>query len=63
NISCCKQAPRAQGHPVTTRRPHLLQSRHRTRYLAPRPATCVHNRLCIYGGPTLFMPPTSAAET
>ncbi|CAD6253653.1 unnamed protein product [Miscanthus lutarioriparius] len=32
-------------------------------YLAPRPATFFRNRLCIDGGLTLFMPPTSAAET
>ncbi|KAL8540686.1 hypothetical protein ACS0TY_002065 [Phlomoides rotata] len=32
-------------------------------YLAPRPATMFRNRLCIDGGLTLFMPPTSAAET
>lgn len=33
------------------------------RYLAPRPATMFRNRLCIDGGLTLFMPPTSASET
>ncbi|XP_062030086.1 uncharacterized protein LOC133745944 [Rosa rugosa] len=32
-------------------------------YLAPRPATMFRNRLCIDGGLTLFMPPTSAAKT
>ncbi|KAK7331636.1 hypothetical protein VNO80_28373 [Phaseolus coccineus] len=32
-------------------------------YLAPRPATVFRNRLCIDGGLTLFMPPTSAAQT
>ncbi|KAL6501255.1 hypothetical protein OROHE_024902 [Orobanche hederae] len=32
-------------------------------YLAPRPATRFRNRLCIDGGLTLFMPPTSAAQT
>ncbi|KDP38891.1 hypothetical protein JCGZ_05048 [Jatropha curcas] len=32
-------------------------------YLAPRPATIFRNRLCIDGGLTLFMPPTSAAHT
>ncbi|OVA15253.1 Patatin/Phospholipase A2-related [Macleaya cordata] len=32
-------------------------------YLAPRPATLFRNRLCIDGGLTLFMPPTSAAKT
>uniref|UniRef100_A0A1D1XMU2 Patatin n=1 Tax=Anthurium amnicola TaxID=1678845 RepID=A0A1D1XMU2_9ARAE len=32
-------------------------------YLAPRPATLFRNRLCIDGGLTLFMPPTSASET
>ncbi|WVZ51331.1 hypothetical protein U9M48_002485 [Paspalum notatum var. saurae] len=32
-------------------------------YLAPRPATFFRNRLCIDGGLTLFMPPTSAEET
>ncbi|KAJ0976047.1 hypothetical protein J5N97_018012 [Dioscorea zingiberensis] len=32
-------------------------------YLAPRPATIYRNRLCIDGGLTLFMPPTSASET
>ncbi|KAJ7968092.1 Patatin [Quillaja saponaria] len=32
-------------------------------YLAPRPATMFRKRLCIDGGLTLFMPPTSAAET
>ncbi|XP_010926444.1 uncharacterized protein [Elaeis guineensis] len=32
-------------------------------YLAPRPATIFRNRLCIDGGLTLFMPPTSASET
>lgn len=34
-----------------------------SRYLAPRPATMFRNRLCIDGGLTLFMPPTSASET
>lgn len=34
-----------------------------SRYLAPRPATMFRNRLCIDGGLTLFMPPTSAAQT
>lgn len=34
-----------------------------SRYLAPRPATMFRNRLCIDGGLTLFMPPTSATET
>lgn len=33
------------------------------RYLAPRPATMFRNQLCIDGGVTLFMPPTSASET
>ncbi|THF98616.1 hypothetical protein TEA_020684 [Camellia sinensis var. sinensis] len=33
------------------------------RYLAPRPATMFRNRLCIDGGLTLFMPPTSATQT
>ncbi|KAH9751874.1 Patatin [Citrus sinensis] len=32
-------------------------------YLAPRPATMFRNRLCIDGGLTLFMPPTSASNT
>ncbi|KAE9595104.1 hypothetical protein Lal_00041225 [Lupinus albus] len=32
-------------------------------YLAPRPATMFRNRLCVDGGLTLFMPPTSAAKT
>ncbi|KAJ1697062.1 hypothetical protein LUZ63_005574 [Rhynchospora breviuscula] len=32
-------------------------------YLAPRPATMYRKRLCIDGGLTLFMPPTSASET
>ncbi|XP_039174266.1 patatin-like phospholipase domain-containing protein 2 [Eucalyptus grandis] len=32
-------------------------------YLAPQPATLFRNRLCIDGGLTLFMPPTSAAQT
>ncbi|GAB2229725.1 hypothetical protein Droror1_Dr00013977 [Drosera rotundifolia] len=32
-------------------------------YLAPRPATTFRNRLCIDGGLTLFMPPTTAAQT
>ncbi|XP_042497085.1 patatin-like phospholipase domain-containing protein 2 [Macadamia integrifolia] len=32
-------------------------------YLAPRPATIFRNRLCVDGGLTLFMPPTSAAHT
>lgn len=32
-------------------------------YLAPRPATMFRNRLCIDGGLTLFMPPTSASQT
>ncbi|KAH0452352.1 hypothetical protein IEQ34_019651 [Dendrobium chrysotoxum] len=32
-------------------------------YLAPRPATLYRNRLCIDGGLTLFMPPTSALKT
>ncbi|GAV61124.1 Patatin domain-containing protein [Cephalotus follicularis] len=32
-------------------------------YLAPRPATLFRKRLCIDGGLTLFMPPTSASET
>ncbi|THF97796.1 hypothetical protein TEA_007147 [Camellia sinensis var. sinensis] len=32
-------------------------------YLAPRPATMFSNRLCIDGGLTLFMPPTSATQT
>ncbi|KAL3538565.1 hypothetical protein ACH5RR_001931 [Cinchona calisaya] len=32
-------------------------------YLAPRPATMFRNRLCIDGGLTLFMPPTSATRT
>ncbi|THG06660.1 hypothetical protein TEA_005283 [Camellia sinensis var. sinensis] len=33
------------------------------RYVAPRPATMFRNRLCIDGGLTLFMPPTSATQT
>ncbi|XP_057464884.1 uncharacterized protein LOC130754663 isoform X2 [Actinidia eriantha] len=32
-------------------------------YLAPRPATVFRNRFCVDGGLTLFMPPTSAAQT
>ncbi|KAJ6809493.1 putative patatin-like phospholipase domain-containing protein 1 [Iris pallida] len=32
-------------------------------YLAPRPATMFRNRLCIDGGLTLFIPPTSASKT
>ncbi|XP_024026172.1 uncharacterized protein LOC21406936 isoform X2 [Morus notabilis] len=32
-------------------------------YLAPRPATFFRNQLCIDGGLTLFMPPTSAPQT
>ncbi|CAK8530227.1 unnamed protein product [Lathyrus sativus] len=32
-------------------------------YLAPKLATMFRNRLCIDGGLTLFMPPTSAAQT
>nr|XP_043621072.1 patatin-like phospholipase domain-containing protein 4 [Erigeron canadensis] len=32
-------------------------------YLAPRPAILFRNRLCVDGGLTLFMPPTSAAKT
>ncbi|XP_020685136.1 uncharacterized protein LOC110101545 isoform X2 [Dendrobium catenatum] len=32
-------------------------------YLAPRPATLYRNRLCIDGGLTSFMPPTSALKT
>ncbi|KAF9599891.1 hypothetical protein IFM89_001837 [Coptis chinensis] len=32
-------------------------------YLAPRPATLFRNRVCIDGGVTLFMPPTSASKT
>ncbi|KAK9110214.1 hypothetical protein Sjap_018274 [Stephania japonica] len=32
-------------------------------YLAPRPATLFRKRLCIDGGLTLFMPPTSASKT
>lgn len=32
-------------------------------YLAPRPATFFRKKLCIDGGLTLFMPPTSAAQT
>ncbi|KAJ3672250.1 hypothetical protein LUZ60_006971 [Juncus effusus] len=32
-------------------------------YLAPRPATMFRKKLCIDGGLTLFMPPTSASET
>ncbi|KAI8532174.1 hypothetical protein RHMOL_Rhmol11G0193000 [Rhododendron molle] len=32
-------------------------------YLAPRPATMFRNKLCIDGGLTLFMPPTSATQT
>lgn len=34
-----------------------------SRYLAPKPATMFRNRLCIDGALTLFMPPTSAAQT
>ncbi|XP_010534765.1 PREDICTED: patatin-like phospholipase domain-containing protein 3 [Tarenaya hassleriana] len=32
-------------------------------YLSPRPATVFRNRLCIDGGLTFFMPPTSASKT
>ncbi|KAK8941869.1 hypothetical protein KSP40_PGU016471 [Platanthera guangdongensis] len=32
-------------------------------YLAPRPATLYRNKLCIDGGLTLFLPPTSASKT
>ncbi|PIA27191.1 hypothetical protein AQUCO_08200011v1 [Aquilegia coerulea] len=32
-------------------------------YLAPTPATFFRNRVCIDGGLTLFMPPTSASKT
>ncbi|KAL4383099.1 hypothetical protein GQ457_15G027760 [Hibiscus cannabinus] len=32
-------------------------------YLAPRPATIFRNRLCLDGGLTLFLPPTSASKT
>ncbi|KAE8656366.1 Acyl transferase/acyl hydrolase/lysophospholipase superfamily protein isoform 2 [Hibiscus syriacus] len=32
-------------------------------YAAPRPATIFRNRLCVDGGLTLFMPPTSASKT
>ncbi|KAJ0010878.1 hypothetical protein Pint_32946 [Pistacia integerrima] len=32
-------------------------------YLAPSPATMFRNRVCIDGGLTLFMPPTSATKT
>ncbi|KAG0497496.1 hypothetical protein HPP92_002187 [Vanilla planifolia] len=32
-------------------------------YLAPSPATIYRNRLCVDGGLTLFMPPTSASKT
>ncbi|CAH9079616.1 unnamed protein product [Cuscuta europaea] len=32
-------------------------------YLAPRPAMMFRNRLCVDGGLTVFMPPTSASET
>lgn len=32
-------------------------------YLAPRPVTIFRNRICIDGGLTLFMPPTSADNT
>uniref|UniRef100_A0A803Q8N8 Patatin n=1 Tax=Cannabis sativa TaxID=3483 RepID=A0A803Q8N8_CANSA len=32
-------------------------------YLAPKPATYFRNRLCVDGGLTLFMPPTSAKQT
>ncbi|KAH1072800.1 hypothetical protein J1N35_025128 [Gossypium stocksii] len=32
------------------------------RYLTPRQATMFQNRLCIDGGLTLFMPPTSASK-
>ncbi|XP_068643308.1 uncharacterized protein [Aristolochia californica] len=32
-------------------------------YLAPRPATYFRKKLCIDGGLTLFMPPTSASNT
>lgn len=34
-----------------------------SRYLAPTPATMFRNRLCVDGGLTLFMPPTSASKT
>ncbi|KAF3323796.1 Patatin-like protein [Carex littledalei] len=32
-------------------------------YLAPRPVTLFRKRVCIDGGLTLFMPPTSASQT
>ncbi|KAL5715673.1 hypothetical protein ACHQM5_017462 [Ranunculus cassubicifolius] len=32
-------------------------------YLAPTPATLFRNRVCVDGGLTLFMPPTSASKT
>ncbi|XP_031492808.1 uncharacterized protein LOC116259233 [Nymphaea colorata] len=32
-------------------------------YIAPRPVTMYRNRICIDGGLTLFMPPTSATNT
>ncbi|KAK9678275.1 hypothetical protein RND81_11G200400 [Saponaria officinalis] len=32
-------------------------------YLAPRPVTMFRNKVCIDGGLTLFMPPTSASKT
>ncbi|KAL3651594.1 hypothetical protein CASFOL_004596 [Castilleja foliolosa] len=32
-------------------------------FLAPRPATMFRSQLCIDGGLTLFMPPTSATQT
>ncbi|KAK8931320.1 hypothetical protein KSP39_PZI016964 [Platanthera zijinensis] len=32
-------------------------------YLAPRPATLYRNKLCVDGGLTLFLPPTSASKT
>ncbi|KAL9245966.1 hypothetical protein vseg_019556 [Gypsophila vaccaria] len=32
-------------------------------YLAPRPVTMFRNKVCIDGGLTLFMPPTSASQT
>lgn len=32
-------------------------------YLSPRPATMFRNRLCVDGGLTFFMPPTSASNT
>ncbi|CAN6480133.1 unnamed protein product [Victoria cruziana] len=32
-------------------------------YVAPRPVTIYRNRICIDGGLTLFMPPTSATNT